>query len=262
MGYLNALLLGIIQGLTEFLPVSSSGHLVIFQDFLGVSVPGITFEIMVHFGTVLSVIWVFGPDIVRILSRFAREKQERHFALMLVLGIIPTGIIGFLLKDAFTALYQSTLTAGFMLLVTGAILYTLHSLTPGKKNEQTVTAADALIISLAQSLAIIPGISRSGSTITAALWRGLDRETAVRYSFLLSVPVILGATLLEVRDLAQTGFDGLTGSVLVGTFAAFLAGIFAIKIFINFLKTGRFQYFAYYCWFAGTATIVLKLAGF
>ncbi|MBS4022392.1 MAG: undecaprenyl-diphosphate phosphatase [Dethiobacter sp.] len=262
MGYLEALILGILQGLTEFLPVSSSGHLVIFQDLLGVVQQGITFEIMVHFGTVLSVIWVFGPDIMRILRRFAHEKQERHFALMLAVGTVPTGIIGYLLKNLFTRLYQSTLLVGFMLLVTGVILYTLHTLKPGRKNERTMTAADALIVSLAQTFAIIPGISRSGSTITSALWRSLDRETAVRFSFLLSVPVILGATLVELKDLAQAGFDGFTGSIIVGTFAAFLAGIFAIKVFIHFLKTGRFQYFAYYCWFAGLVTITLKLAGF
>jgi undecaprenyl-diphosphatase len=262
MTYFEALILGTIQGLTEFLPVSSSGHLVIFQDFLGVVQQGITFEIMVHFGTVLSVIWVFGPDILRILSRFTREKQERHFVLMLILGIVPTGIIGFLLKDAFTLLYKNTLMVGFMLLITGAILYTLYKITPGKKNERTMKANDAIIVSLAQSLAIIPGISRSGSTITAALWRGLDRDTAVRFSFLLSVPVILGATILELKELAETGFDGLTGSILIGALAAFLAGIFAIKVFIHFLKTGRFQYFAYYCWFAGGVVIVLKLAGF
>jgi len=259
MGHFEAIILGILQGLTEFLPVSSSGHLVIFQDLLGVQQPGIAFEIMVHFGTLLSVFWVFGPDVTRIVLRFASEKKERQFAWMLVLGTIITGIIGYVLKDVFAAFYQSTILVGGMLLVTGCILYRLHQIKPGQKGEGSLTAFDAVLISLAQSFAIIPGISRSGSTIAMALWRGLDRETAVRFSFLLSIPVILGATLLELKDMSAAGFDGLTGSVLAATLSAFVTGIVAIKGFVHFLKTGRFQYFAYYTWFAGVAVIIMHL---
>ena len=262
MGNLEGIFLGIVQGLTEFLPVSSSGHLVIAQDFLGVRQPGVTFEVMVHFGTLLSVVWVFGGDIIRIMSRFFQYKQERHFALMLFLGIIPTGLMGFFFGDLFRWFYESTLITGFMLLITGAIVYTLCCLSPGQKGEQSMTARDALTISIAQGLAIVPGISRSGSTITAALWRGLDRETAVKYSFLVSIPVILAATLLELLEMRAVGFSGFSSGVMYGTIAAFITGVFAIKVFIQLLKSGRFHYFAYYCWFAGTATIVLKLAGF
>ena len=261
MGNVEGIMLGILQGLTEFLPVSSSGHLVIFQDFLGVRQPGVTFEVMVHFGTLLSVIWVFGPDIIRILTRFWREKQERHFALMLILGTIPTGLMGFLFADVFKRFYESTIITGFMLLVTGFIVYTLARMQPGKKDEQTLTPKDALFISFVQGLAIIPGISRSGSTITSALWRRLDRETAVKFSFLVSIPVILGATLLELKEMSAVGFAGLTSGVIYGSIAAFIAGILAIKVFIHLLKTGRFHIFAYYCWFAGSATILLKLIG-
>lgn len=261
MTYIEAIFLGVLQGLTEFLPVSSSGHLVIFQDFLGVVQPGITFEVMLHFGTVLSVIWVFGPDIRRILSRMFKEKGERHFVLMLVFGTIPTALMGILFKDTFTLIYHSTVTVGLMLLVTGCILYSLHYLTPGKKSERTMTAFDALFISAVQGLAIIPGISRSGATITSALWRGLDRETAVKFSFLVSIPVILGATLLELKELSSGGFSGLTAAVVTATISAFIAGVFAIKILVHFLKSGRFQYFAYYCWFAGAVTIILKITG-
>lgn len=261
MGNVEGILLGILQGLTEFLPVSSSGHLVIFQDFLGVRQPGITFEVMVHFGTLLSVIWVFGADIIRIFSRMWREKRERHFAAMLILGTIPTGLMGFLFADVFKRFYESTITTGFMLLITGVIVYALAHMVPGKKDEQAVTAKDALFISVAQGLAIIPGISRSGSTITSALWRGLDRETAVKFSFLVSIPVILGATLLELKGMSASGFVGLTSGVLYGTITAFLAGILAIKVFIHLLTTGRFHFFAYYCWFAGSVTILLKLIG-
>ncbi|MCW3490812.1 undecaprenyl-diphosphate phosphatase [Dethiobacter alkaliphilus] len=262
MGNIEGFLLGVLQGLTEFLPVSSSGHLVIFQDFFGVRQPGITFEVMVHFGTLLSVIWVFGADLLRVLTRAVKGRQERHFALMLLLGIIPTGLMGYLFSDVFKRFYESTVTTGFMLLITGGIIYTLCCLEPGKKGESTMGARDALFISVAQGLAIIPGISRSGSTITAAIWRGLDRETAVKFSFLVSVPVIFGATLLELKDMSAAGFVGLTPAVFWGTVAAFLAGVIAINFFIHLLKTGRFHYFAYYCWFAGSVTIILKVAGF
>ncbi|MBS3982422.1 MAG: undecaprenyl-diphosphate phosphatase [Dethiobacter sp.] len=262
MGNLEGILLGILQGFTEFLPVSSSGHLVIAQDLLGVKKQGILFEVMVHFGTLLSVLWVFGSDIVRIATRFTREKQERHFAFMLLLGIIPTGLMGFFFRDLFMRFYESTLLTGLMLLITGCILYTLPYLKPGVKSEQTISATDALMVSLAQGLAIIPGLSRSGLTITAALWRGMDRETAVRFSFLVTIPVILGATLLELSELRATGFAALSGGIIYGTITAFLTGIFAIKLFVKLLRAGRFKFFAYYCWFAGTATIIFKLAGF
>ncbi|NLM45891.1 MAG: undecaprenyl-diphosphate phosphatase [Firmicutes bacterium] len=256
MGILEGIFLGIVQGLTEFLPVSSSGHLVIFQHFLGIREAGITFEVMVHFGTLVSVLCVFGNDILRILRNFYRKKQERHFLLMLVLGVIPTGLMGILLKDYFAGFYESPATTGLMLLVTGCLLYTLAYLRPGEKNEATMKGIDALLISVAQGIAIIPGISRSGATITSALWLGLDRETAVRFSFLVSIPVILGATLLEAKDLAAAGFNNLSAGVLLGMLAAFLSGILAIRLFVKVLRSGKFHYFAYYCWFAGIISLL------
>ncbi len=261
MGIFEGIFLGILQGLTEFLPVSSSGHLVIAQDFLGVKEPGITFEVMVHFGTLLSVIWVFGSDLIRIITRFAKEKAERHFAFMLVLGTIPTGFMGLFFADVFKRFYESTIMVGFMLLVTGGIVYLMNTIVPGTKKEGSVTPADSLIVSFAQGMAIIPGISRSGSTITAALWRGMDRETAVKFSFLVSIPVIFGAAVMEMRHLSSSQFVGLTSGVIFGTIAAFVSGILAIKVFIHLLKTGRFKYFAYYCWIAGSLTIILKVSG-
>ena len=259
MRVIEGIILGIVQGLTEFLPVSSSGHLVIFQEILGVRQAGITFEVMVHFGTLLSVIWVFGADIIRLLQNFRKKQQERHFVFMLILGVIPTAIMGLVLGDYFESLYESTITTGFMLLITGVILFTLSRIRPARKTEKTMTAVDALLISIAQGIAIIPGISRSGSTITAALWRGLDHETAVRFSFLVSIPVILGATLLELKDFAQTGFTSVSSAMILGMVAAFIAGIFAIRLFVRFVQSGKFHYFAYYCWFAGIFTIIFTL---
>ncbi|NLM51967.1 MAG: undecaprenyl-diphosphate phosphatase [Firmicutes bacterium] len=255
MGTFEGIILGIIQGLTEFLPVSSSGHLVIFQELLGISATGVTFEVMVHFATLLSVLFVFGHDIIRLAKNALHRNQERHFLLMLLLGIIPTGLMGVLLGDFFSKLYDSPLITGFMLLVTGCILFTLYRIKPGQKNEETMTALDALLISVAQGIAIIPGISRSGSTITAAIWRGLNRETAVRFSFLVSIPVILGATVLELKELPAVGFTMFSGGMLAGMVAAFISGIVAIRFFIKLLAAGRFHYFAYYCWFVGLLVV-------
>jgi undecaprenyl-diphosphatase len=259
MGAVDGIILGIIQGFTEFLPVSSSGHLVIFQEILGVKEAGITFEVMVHFATVLSVIWVFGKDILRLLRKFAGSKRERHFLLMLILGAIPTGLMGLLLGEVFASLFDSSLLTGIMLLLTGAVLFTLSRLKPGRKDEGEVTAADALLIGIAQGIAIIPGISRSGMTITAALWRGMDEDTAVRFSFLLSIPVILGAALLEIRKLNMTGFSGMPAGLLLGMPAAFVSGIIAIRLFVNLLRKSKFHYFAYYCWLAGLFIVLVNI---
>lgn len=255
MGTFEGIILGIVQGLTEFLPVSSSGHLVIFQELLGISTSGVTFEVMVHFATLLSVLFVFGNDVIRLTKNALHRKQERHFVFMLILGIIPTGLMGVFLGDFFSSLYDSPLITGFMLLVTGCLLFTLSRIKPGPKNEETMTAVDALLISVAQGIAIIPGISRSGSTITAAIWRGLNRETAVRFSFLVSIPVILGATILELKNISAMSVAEFSGSVLAGMIAAFLSGIIAIRFFIKLLAAGRFHYFAYYCWLAGLVVV-------
>jgi len=259
MNIYEAMLLGLIQGLTEFLPVSSSGHLVIFQELLGLDEPGVTLEVLLHFGTLLSVFWVFGSDFLALLS-FRKNSAERNFLLMLIAGVAVTGSIGLIFSDYLTVLFKSTLLVGFMLLITGAILKIISILPVGSKDKENITLKDALLIGLLQAFAMIPGISRSGTTIAAALWRGLDRQTAVKYSFMLSAPVILGATLLEVRELLSFGFE--QESIInyaAGGFVAFLSGILAIKVFIKLLAGNKFHYFSYYCFAAGLLVIVISL---
>ena len=259
MNIFEAMLLGLIQGLTEFLPVSSSGHLVIFQEILGVDQPGVTLEVLLHFGTLLSVFWVFGRDFLALLS-FRRNSAERNFLLMLIVGVAVTGSIGLLFSDYITEFFKSTLLVGFMLLITGAILKLITILPVGLKDKENITFKDALFIGLLQAFAIIPGISRAGSTIAAALWRGLDRQTAVRYSFMLSAPVILGATLLEVREMLSIGFgQDLIINYIAGGVVAFLSGVIAIKVFIKLLAGNKFHYFSYYCFAAGILVIVFSL---
>ena len=178
----EAALLGIVQGLTEFLPVSSSGHLVIFQHFLGFQEPPLTFDIFVHFGTVLAVIAAFWSEIVDIIRR-----PTQRIVLMILIGAVPTGIIGILFKPIFEGFFTSLLVVGFGLLITGCLLWFSERFAFGYKQERDMTIADALIIGTIQGVAITPGISRSGSTIAGGLLTGLDQELAARYSFLLSV---------------------------------------------------------------------------
>jgi len=259
MNLFEALLLGLIQGLTEFLPVSSSGHLVLFQNLLGLNEPGVTLEVLLHFGTLLSVLFVFGQDFVDLL-KFYRDKYQRHFLSMLILGVIVTGLLGFIFRKYLEILFSSTLIVGFMLLITGLIITLIKIIPTGQKSIAEIKPHDALLIGLLQAFAIIPGISRSGTTILTALWRGLDRDSAIRFSFMLSAPVIFGATLVEAKELLTTGLEStMLVNYLAGTMIAFVSGVFAIKVFIRMLSAGKFHYFAYYCWTIGLIVIIISL---
>ncbi len=256
MSLIKTILLGIIQGLTEFLPVSSSGHLVIFQRILGIESTGVTLEVLLHFGTLLAVFWVFRQDFLDLL-KFPRDTFQRRFLLLLLLGCIPTALIGFFLNDFIESIFHSQILTGAALIVTGIILKLLTLLPEGKKGIKEMQPLDALWVGLLQGIAVIPGISRSGSTITAALWRGLDRPTAVRYSFMLAAPVIFGATLLEIKDMIREGIEKtLLLDYTAGTIAACAFGILAIRLFIHLLQQKKFHYFAYYCWVAGAAVVI------
>jgi len=266
---LNAIIIGLVQGLTEFLPVSSSGHLVLSQYLLGVEMPGMTFEIFLHFGTLISVFWVFRRRLWKIILSFVAlfKKDEwaqfttstdRWFGLLLVLGCIPTALIGFALEDYVTQAFDSVKFVGIALLVTGILLWIADALPGGKKDIHRTKIFDALFIGTFQGLAIFPGISRSGSTISAALFRRMDKRVAAEYSFLLSAPVILGATLLEVYDLISANVElaGHWTVYLLGVTVSALAGIFAINFFIKLLVNNKLRYFSIYCWIVGLVVIV------
>lgn len=261
MNYLEAVILGLLQGLTEFLPVSSSGHLVIAQYFFGIEQPGITLEVMVHLGTLLSIIWVFRADLIALVNGFIAQSEERRLLVLLIMGIIPTGFMGIIGKPFFTGIFDSPLMAGFMLLITGFIVLAISMININVKKIKDMGISDALVIGIFQGIAIIPGISRSGSTILGALWRGLERETAVRYSFLLAIPAIAGAALIESQDILDNiGSIALAGPNILAMLTAFVSGIFAIKIFVNLLNRGKFNYIAYYCWIMGTLTVLFSMA--
>ncbi|SHJ56738.1 Undecaprenyl-diphosphatase [Anaerobranca californiensis DSM 14826] len=273
MTILEAIIVGIVQGLTEFIPVSSSAHIVLTQNLLGVKQPGITFEVVVHIGTLFSVFWIFGSDIIKLLKAVVdlprtitknetfeslKTKNDRNLIFMLILGTLVTGTIGVLFKDFFVSFYHNNTAIGIALLVTGFILWISQKLNPGYKKEGEIGILDAIIVGAFQSLAIFPGISRSGSTIAGALLRKMDKETAVRYSFLLSIPAILGATLLEVKEVLETGFDqSLALPYIFGLIFSAISGIIAIKWLVAFLKKGKLHYFSFYCWFIGILVLLL-----
>ena len=259
MDILHAALLGLIQGLTEFLPVSSSGHLAIAQHFLpGFEQPGLLFDVLLHFATTMAVVIYFRKDIWKLLSCFFRKDayavDDRHVFRMILLGSIPTAIIGLSGKDFFAGLFENLLVIGCMLLVTGTLLIVAENARRGGRGLSQIKASDALVVGIVQGLAIIPGISRSGSTIATLLLRGIDGEAAARFSFLLALPAIGGAMLLSLKDLQHVTNSDLPAYAL-GALLAFASGLFAIRWLMNVVRNKRLVGFAIYCLLVGSSII-------
>lgn len=255
MTFFQALLLGLIQGLTEFLPVSSSGHLAITQHFLpGFKQPGLLFDVLLHFGTMLAVAIYFRRELVRLaLAWFrpgAEAQTDRRILTLLLLASLPTAVIGLSFKDFFEQSFDNLPLIAAMLVVTGTLLFLSERFRKPGRTEEALTFSDALVVGIVQGLAIIPGISRSGSTIAALLLKGVDGETAARFSFLLALPAVAGATLLQLRHLEQLpGTEALP--YLAGTVTAFVVGLAAIHMLMLVVKRKRLTFFAVYCWLAG-----------
>lgn len=269
MTLLQAAILGLVQGLTEFLPVSSSGHLVLVEQLLHVQKSNdITFEVFVHFGTFLSVVAVFWKDIIAIIRSFFeafvpfrlnkeyyREQEHFRLATYILVGSVPAAIVGLKYEDAISEAFTDPKLVAVMLVITGLILFLTGLVKPieGKK----VNFASALVIGIAQAVAVIPGISRSGSTISSALYQKIEPYHAARFSFLLSLPVIAGATLLKTKELivnggAAEGFPAL----FVGMVVAFASGYFAIKFLLRIMERGKLRWFSLYCLIVGVLGIL------
>jgi undecaprenyl-diphosphatase len=261
MTLLQAIFLGLIQGLTEFLPVSSSGHLAITQHFMpGFDQPGVLFDVLLHLGTMLAVILYFRREVGNLLaSPFRRgddARQHRHLLVLLLAGSVPTAIIGLTFKDFFEGLFENIPLVALMLIVTGTLLFISEKFRRGSRREEELTLVDALVVGTVQGCAIIPGISRSGSTIAALLLRGVDGETAARFSFLLALPAVFGAALLSLRHL-QDMAAGELPLYLAGTAVAFIAGMLSIHCLMAVIRRRRLFAFAVYCWLAGSVVFVL-----
>ncbi len=266
MNPIQALILGILQGATEFLPISSSAHLVLVPWLLDWRPPGLPFDTMVHWGTLVAVVIFFWRDLLRLIAAGARSlvhrslaDPEARLAWGIVAGTLPAAALGYLFEDQFEALFLNPRAVGGFLLVTALLLFISERWSQQRRELQEVNLMDALLIGLAQAIAIAPGISRSGATIAAGLGRGLRRETAARFSFLLSIPAILGAGLLQGVKLAISDAPGNGVMLLViGFLAATVTGYLCIRFLLSFLQRGRLYIFAAYCALAGLSGLVLS----
>lgn len=271
MTFLMAIILGFVQGVAEFLPISSSGHLSILQNwFSGLEEPDNLFNVLLHFATLIAVCVVYWRDIVAMITEFfrgaaclvSREPKRgpvppaRRLVMMVILGTLPL-ILVLPIEDKVEALGGSNLFVGFALLVTGVILFVSDRMARGRKNARTATVTDALLVGCAQAVAVIPGLSRSGCTISAGMAVGFERTFAVRFSFLLSLPAVLGATLLKVIDVVKEGVDpSLLPMYLVGMVVAGVVGYFSIRLVNLLAQKNKFGRFAYYCWAIGLVAVI------
>lgn len=271
MDIIQAIILGVVQGLTEFLPVSSSAHLVFMTDILGLP-QNVAFDTLLHLGTLVAVVAYFWKDLIKIISSFIsslidifrgrfkkglEEKPFKKLSWLIIVGTIPAGIMGILLQKQFEALFTSIFYVGIFLIITGLLLWGAERVKPGEKDIKDISFKNALVIGVAQGIAIAPGISRSGATISAGLFSGLNRELAARFSFLLSIPAILGAALVQAKYI--TSFDTGTAVLIAGFVSALIFGYLAIKLLLKIIKERTLMIFAYYCWIVGLAAIIISL---
>lgn len=271
MTILQAVVLGIIQGLTEFLPVSSSGHLVLFSQLFNVEEPSLLFEVIVHVGTLLAVLAVFRQEVAALVAAYWKlltkptkfrqlmQDQDCRLAVALVLGTIPAVVAALLLKERLEQFFSSSLFVGVMLIVTGLILYLTEKRAVRGRGRKVPGLGDALFIGCGQAVAILPGVSRSGTTMAAGLLRGLDKERAAKFSFLLAIPAILGALVLSLVEVLGRGTTLSAGALGAGLVSSAITGYAAITFFLQLVRKGRLVWFSYYTWLVGGLVIVLHL---
>ncbi|MBS6800775.1 MAG: undecaprenyl-diphosphate phosphatase [Clostridiales bacterium] len=268
-----SILMGIIQGVAEFLPISSSGHLALFQTFFGMEnmeEKYMFFTVLLHFGTLISVCMVYWRDIVDMIREFflgiaalAGRKDTgvapppaRRMVMLIIIATVPLFVMVFL-RDAVNQLFSNSIMVSCALLATGFILFFSDRMARGHKTAKNATVADALIVGCGQALAVIPGLSRSGTTISVGMMRGFDRAFAVRFSFLMSLPAVLGANVLEIKDALASNFPiEELPMYLVGVAVSAVVGYFAIRLVKSLSDKGKFGKFAYYCWAVGLGSLV------
>lgn len=275
MTFLSSFLLGLVQGIAEFLPISSSGHLAIAQNLLGMSDAGTVpefFDVLLHLGTLVAVFVAYWADIKDMVLEFFRGAGDlihhstpnpvppaRRLILLIILGTLPLFVV-LPVKDAVQGLSNSMAFIGTALIVTGVLLFVSDRVKKGRKNERTATWLDVLIVGIGQAIATMPGISRSGMTITTGCFVGFERKFAVRFSFLLSIPAVLGANILSLADAAKAGINWAEVPVyLVGVVTAAVVGYLCIRLLRFIADRGKFGAFAYYCWAVGVLTLVLNV---
>jgi undecaprenyl-diphosphatase len=257
MSKFEAFILGLIQGVTEFLPISSTGHLYLGRHLFSLDEAGIYLDTMLHMGTLLAVIVVYKNELLQIIFH-----PFKKLSLILIVGTIPAVIAGVLFSDFFDLISKTGSTIGWEFLITGAILWMADGVKNGSKKMEEISFGDALVIGTFQAAAIFPALSRSGLTIAAGLFRKLDRETAAYFSFLLSIPAIAGGVLFQFIDMANSQVEAISlSSLLIATLASALFGYMAIVGMIQFLKQKSLKIFAVYVWILGTAILFFQLTG-
>lgn len=288
MDLVRSIIMGLVQGIAEFLPISSSGHLAIMKHILHMNTDtGLLFDVLLHLGTLVAIFIAFWKDIQELIAEgfkiigdffvniflllrnlISKNKISykkvlstpyRRFVMLIIVSTIPTGIIGVIFADAITLVSETLIVPGLCLILTGLLLSIADRVKTGTKNEQTASYKDAGLIGLAQGIATLPGLSRSGTTITACLLAGFDRSFAVKYSFIMSIPAVLGAALLEVKDFSMdmVSQNDLL-NYLIGTIVAGVVGYIAIKTMLVIVRGKKFKFFAYYCFAVG----ILAVAGY
>lgn len=286
MDLLKSIIMGIVQGIAEFLPISSDGHLALMKHILHIQTDtGILFDVLLHFGTLIAIVIVFWKDVLELIVEGLKivgdfilnivtffknlgtknrtqyknviSTPYRRFVMLILVSTIPTGIIGVVFDTAVEIAGQTLLVPGLCLILTGLLLLIADRTKLGKKTEETVTYKDAGLIGIAQGLAVLPGLSRSGSTLTASLLLGFDKNFAVKYSFIMSIPAVLGAVIFKLKDFSS--YDVTQAQMLnylVGMLVAAFVGIFAIKTMLMVVRGKKFKYFAYYCFAIGAIAVI------
>ena len=252
MSIIEAIIIGIVQGLTEFLPISSSGHLVILQKLLKIDLPGNLVEVSTHLGTLLSIILIYKNDIYDLISSF-KSSKTKDYILLVVIATIPSVVFVLIAKSFILTIFESSRSVSFALIFTGIILFISHY---GNYTIKKLNISKGMIIGIFQALAILPGISRSGMTISIALLLGIKNVEAAKFSFMLAIPAIFGAAILTLLETDLNEIDDLIFPLIVAAFVAFLSGYYALKFLIKILNNGKFYYFSIYCIFLGIISLM------
>lgn len=263
--WLKYLFLGFVQGITEPIPVSSSGHLIIAQRLLGLEQRGLSFEILTNTASLFAILVIFRKDIARLIrsailfikSRNEQYKSDFMFCVYIIIGTIPAGLAAVLFKSQIEEVFSSVHTVSIALLVTGVALWLIRNLR-GRKQDGDLSVKDAVLVGLAQAVALIPGISRSGATVISSIAVGMKQETALRFSFMLYIPVSVGGIILGISDIAEdSNRSGLAIPYLLAFLASLITTYFSMKWFMNIMAKGNLKYFSYYCFVAGILLLIL-----
>ncbi len=272
MDILQAIIIGLVQGLTEFLPVSSSAHLIFVQQALGLTDVPLAFDVLLHAGTLVAVFIYFYNDIIQMIKGFflslidlkegefmseIKRDPYKKLAWLTIIATIPIGVVGLLFNDVVEELFGGLTVPAFLLLITGCLLYFSQRMNSGKINVQNISTKEALVMGCGQALAILPGLSRSGTTIASGLFVGLDKEFAAKFSFILSIPAILGAAVVQLKDLSGANIE--LSACVAGFIVAVISGYIAISFLLKLVRERSLDIFAFYCWIVGIVILVGSL---